>query len=502
MLDPVVFLAFSPILLLLVLMVFVRRPLFIAAPVAYLYTLLLVVTVWALGPGIVISSSMRGAYLAVDIIIIIFGAIFFLDFLKLTGLLDDIRLLLGSFSHDRRVQAILLVWFFGSFIEGTAGFGTPAAIVAPLLVGLGFPAISAIVLSLMGNNASVVFGAVGTPIRVGFVGLETSLVPLTAALIAGLAGLLVPVMILGFLAFGQRRNDLFWDGLAFSLWSGVCFMVPYVIASLFGPEFPSLVGPLVGLGLIILSLKFGVFVPKILWKSEHALPLRKSRPLVAILLPYGFLVGLLFVGKLFLRPFTFSLGEGFSFTVDLFNPGLAFVLAVALYCLVYRIKASVVVEASREAAGILLKPFVAILFLAGMVYLMINSGSSGVTGMVSLIGGLLNSPYLYVVAPFVGAFGSFIAGSATVSNLIFGTPQQVAASFQGYAGHDVLALQAAGAGAGNMIALTNIVAAQATVKRHGDELEILGKMLGFCLLYLFLVVIFGFFVRWLSKSFF
>jgi len=111
--------------------------------------------------------------------------------------------------------------------------------------------------------------------------------------------------------------------------------------------------------------------------------------------------------------------------------------------------------------------------------------------MVNIISNLFKSPSLIFFSPFIGGFGAFIAGSATVSTLLFGSFQYSAAIDLGLSISALLALQVIGAGVGNMIALTNIVAAEATVKIHGYEHEILRKTIIPCIIYLLIVAIIG-----------
>jgi len=117
--------------------------------------------------------------------------------------------------------------------------------------------------------------------------------------------------------------------------------------------------------------------------------------------------------------------------------------------------------------------------------------SSGITSMVNIIANVFKSSLLIFFSPFIGAFGAFIAGSATVSTILFGSFQYSVAIDLGLSVSVLLALQVIGAGIGNMIALTNIVAAEATVKIHGYEHEIIRKTIIPCLIYLILVVILG-----------
>ncbi|PIV86798.1 hypothetical protein COW49_03295 [Candidatus Kaiserbacteria bacterium CG17_big_fil_post_rev_8_21_14_2_50_51_7] len=130
---------------------------------------------WHIVPDVLFISYANGFFVAFDIFIIIFGAIFFLKIIQELEVIKNVSYYLEHFSRDYRIQIIILAWFFENFIEWTAGFGTPVAVVAPLLVGLGLPVISALVIALLGNSASVVFGAAGTPIRTGFARFDVSL---------------------------------------------------------------------------------------------------------------------------------------------------------------------------------------------------------------------------------------------------------------------------------------------------------------------------------------
>ena len=95
---------------------------------------------------------------------IIFGAILILNTLKQSGAMETINHGFRGVTTDRRNQVIIIGWLIGAFIEGPAGFGTPAALAAPLLVGLGFPSLAAAMSTLILNSSPVSFGAAGTPI--------------------------------------------------------------------------------------------------------------------------------------------------------------------------------------------------------------------------------------------------------------------------------------------------------------------------------------------------
>ncbi|MFW5725130.1 MAG: L-lactate permease, partial [Bacteroidota bacterium] len=137
-------LAFLPIALIFILMAGLRQPATRAMPLAFLLTLLLAIFVWNTQWNWIFAASLNGVVIAFKILLIVFGALTLLFTLRESGAIEVINNYFTSISPDKRVQAIIITWLFGSFLEGAAGFGTPAAIVAPLLLSLGFPALAAV----------------------------------------------------------------------------------------------------------------------------------------------------------------------------------------------------------------------------------------------------------------------------------------------------------------------------------------------------------------------
>ena len=159
--------AVAPIVLAAVLLVAFRMAAKFAMPAVYVAAVLLAWAVWRVDLLHIAAATIQGMFITVDILLIIFGAILLLKTLEHSGGLAAIRASFQNISRDRRVQVIIIGWLFGSFIEGSAGFGTPAAIAAPLMVALGFPAMAAVMLGMMIQSTAVTFGAVGTPILIG-----------------------------------------------------------------------------------------------------------------------------------------------------------------------------------------------------------------------------------------------------------------------------------------------------------------------------------------------
>ena len=160
-------LAFLPIAVVALFLVVLRWPASRAMPLSYLTAAGLALLVWQVAFVDVAAATFKGLVIATSLLYIIFGAILLLNTLRESGALQVIRRGFMDVSPDRRVQVIIIAWLFGSFIEGAAGFGTPAAVAVPLMVGLGFPAMAAVVSGMVIQSSPVSFGALGTPILVG-----------------------------------------------------------------------------------------------------------------------------------------------------------------------------------------------------------------------------------------------------------------------------------------------------------------------------------------------
>jgi lactate permease len=451
---------------------------------------------WKILPTLLLISFGKGFFVAFDIFIIILGAIFFLSLLEKIGVIKNISYYLEHFSLDYRLQIILLAWLFEAFIEGTAGFGTPVAIVAPLLVGIGLSPIRALVIALLGNSAAVVFGAVGTPIRVGFAGLNTTTVPLISAII-NCSGFIIPVFMLWIITKGRvNRKKEFLSGLPFAIWAGIAFVIPSVFAVALGQEFPTIIGSIIGVILILITTKFGLFVPKEQISLNDRVKLRSSMSATQAFLPYGILILFLILGKIFLGNKGIDIPFGFTHSFNLFNPGFAFILASIVVALIWKSKKEIVIPLMSKSFTGAINPFLVIVSTSVLVQLMINSGQnhSGFPAAITLIAKVFETSFLPFFTPFIGAFGSFITGSATVSNIMFGNFFNTASIFLGYNVSLILSLAVVGASAGNMIALSDMLAAQAVLGVKNQERQILKGVFIPCVSFLIIVGIIGMFL--------
>lgn len=511
---PQLFTALMPLLSVFVLLVLLRLPARQAMPLSLVCTVLLAYLVWQMPLQQLAAAMAEGLVIALTIVWIVFGAILLLKVLQQTGAIEVIKQGFSQVSSDKRVQLIIIAWLFGSFLEGAAGFGTPAAIAAPLLVALGFSPLSAVVLALIADSSAVSFGAVGTPVLVGLAqgapGLEAATlvkIALTAISIDIIVASALPLIMLLMYCRFFATTPSWRAGFAmapFALLSGFAFTVPaYFVALWLGPEFPSVLGAMAGLALICFLARQGILLPKTAQTSPAPLQAAVTQfGLLRAWLPYVIVALLLVLSRIpelpikaLLQSVHISwpaiLGSAISVTVaPLYLPGTLFVLTALLALWLQRGNATHLKAALRQSRTMLWPSLIALCAAVPMVRIFLQSGvnDAGLKAMPMALAELaatqLSNMWL-VMAPLVGALGSFIAGSATFSNLMFASFQQAMAVDAGLSMQLVLALQMLGANAGNMICVVNVVAAASVVGLNGREGEIIRytllPMLYYCL---------------------
>ncbi|WP_425040487.1 L-lactate permease [Primorskyibacter sp. S187A] len=530
-------LALLPIATVFLLLVVLARSAKFSMAVAYGVTALTALFLWGTAPEVVAGASVNGVVTAVSLLFIVFGAILLLYTLEESGGIRSIRLGFARISPDRRVQAIIIAWLFGALIEGASGFGTPAAIAAPLLVAMGFPAMGAVMIALIIQSTPVSFGAVGTPILVGVkTGLvdqplvEGAIAPMgfmdylmhiatNVAMVHAMIGVLIPLLMVAMLTrfFGEKRS--FREGLRawkFALFAGFAFTVPYyIIAALLGPEFPSLVGGIIALLIVVPAARKGWFLPKddfqfppraeweANWSGDHHQEQHEDPPIHGRVMhtmrawaPYGVVVVLLVLTRtipeikaLLVSPSVtlamsdlFGSGIGVKVT-PLYLPGSILIAASLLTIPLHKMPIKTYSHAFRAAVRTMIKAAPALLLAVPMVKVFLNSASESMASMPIVLAESIAAAAgesWSLFAPTIGAMGAFVAGSNTISNMMFSlfqfsTADQIGLGAAGAA--IVVALQAVGGAAGNMICVHNVVAASATVGLINREGEIIRKVL-------------------------
>lgn len=524
-------LAVAPIALAAVLLVGFRAPARAAMPLVFLAAVAIAFWVWGMSPAQIGAASLQGLVITFDLVWIIFGAILLLKTLEHSTALHVIKDGFSQISPDRRIQVVILCWTFGAFIEGASGFGTPAAVVAPLMVALGFPTMAAVMLGMMVQSTPVTFGAVGTPILVGVTnGLDdpgilaraqeagipydeyVRMIGLMSAGLHAVIGVVMPLFMIVMMTRFFGKNRSWTEGLSaapFALFGGLAFVVPYFLTAwLLGPAFPSLLGGLIGLVVVTLAARAKFLTPKDTWDfpEESSWPAEwlgkikvdteaAGKPginLVMAWIPYVLVAAFLIITRLpvfgvgdLLRSAAISfpniLGTDISAsTTPLYLPGSIFIAVVLITVFLHRMRPSELGKAVGSALGVLMGAGFVLVFTVPMVRIYINSGvnESGFDSMPIVMAEWVATNVGGVWPAFAGAvggFGAFIAGSNTVSNLTFALFQHGVADALMISAAMVVALQAVGAAAGNMVAIHNVVAASATVGYLGKEGLILRK---------------------------
>jgi lactate permease len=482
----------SPFILFLFLL-FVRKvPLFWVTLITLIAVLLIATFYWQVYPSYIVGSVIKGFLVALDIFFIIFGAIFFLEILKQAKVTENVGYYLESVSKDMRIQVIFLAWFFENFLEGTAGFGTPATIVAPLLIGLGISPLNAVIITLLGNSSSVVFGAVGTPIKVGFAGLGGVNISYYASLINSV-GIFVPAFILWFVTKNKQNGKTeFIEAFPFAIWSGIAFIVPSIFVTLLGHEFPSILGSVIGLVLVLLTTKLGWLIPKT-EKEMKDNPHKITLSITKVFFPYLSLIVLLVLGKIILGSYGLEIPNQISHKITFYNPGFAFVIAGIMAIFVYKINWDYFGTSIKKSFSRSLEPFLVIAFMSILSQVMLASTHNlhTIPSMVDVLSIHVKNNFMPLWAPIVGSFGSFLTGSATISNLMFGNFFAASAKSFNFDVDKILALVVVGGAAGNMIALGDIITAEAVVGLKNKEKTVLKEVIIPCVIYVTLVGLLG-----------
>lgn len=475
------FLSAAPILLVLALILGARMSAAAAGGAAVTLALALSLTgvAGSLDMTGVIGSVAEGVFLAATILWILIAALSIHQLQTDGGALTLLKDSLAGFASSRMALALIVGWFFALFLEGVAGFGTPVALAAPLLVGFGFAPVQAVAIALIGHAGGVAFGAVGTPVLA-----QELLVGLSAGEIAAWTGILNAVIVavlMAFFALAARggSDDVGSSMLPAGALAAGGFLLPMVaVAVLVGPELPTVIGALLGGAAFVAFARHGAPEP------DGATPWRAIAIAAA---PYLATVGLIILTRLAppLRAalsgptveWTLFSAFGGSFE-PLYHPGTMLILGLLIGAMVQRrpwgaVGASMAAAARRLApvalALVVMLSLSRVMLHAGMIEALAEAAAAGAGDLWPL------------AAPAVGALGSFVTGSATASNILFTNLQATAAADLGLPVVDIVAGQGIGAAVGNIISPLNVIAGAATVGLAGREGQILRKTVPACL---------------------
>ncbi|MCQ2553130.1 MAG: L-lactate permease, partial [Clostridia bacterium] len=276
-----------PLIICVVLMIGLNMGAKKALPITWLLTCVVALLVWKQPVIQVVARSISGALGSIGTLVIVFGAILVMNTLKQSGAVSTIQTMFMNINPDRRIQVVIIGFIFGAFIEGAAGFGTPAALAAPLLISVGFPPLCAAVVALIYNSVPVSFGAVGTPTNTAATVILASVKEIhpemeqadVAAELAkwtslGHAACCLFIVFIGVFImckmFGKNKSskDAF-AVLPFCLGVSIIFDIFYLgIAWTIGPDIASLLAAIITLFVVIFMANKGILCPKETWDFE------------------------------------------------------------------------------------------------------------------------------------------------------------------------------------------------------------------------------------------
>ncbi|ERM82729.1 hypothetical protein P872_04215 [Rhodonellum psychrophilum GCM71 = DSM 17998] len=441
---------------------------------------------WGNGVFPFLASLISALTGTVNISMIIFGAIFLYQIMEQKSYISGIKDSLAAIHPDKSFKFYFLAFFLTAFFESVAGFGTPGAIVPLLLISLGYSPLLSIAVVLLIDGLFAMAGAVGTPVTAGFqIPLELPIEAVSNIYLystAGifLAGMVILVFVLVFLKRETTENNPTYAWILY-----FAIMAPLVLGSFYLRELTGIIAA------VVMAVVSYIFLFKN--KKIHLKPW----------MPYLVLVILLLLPKIFTGladflaykvEFKAILGTNVSAGLQpLRSPLLPFLIASAFALfLVKDFKFDWKPAVSKTfAVFLVLFPSLAI------TQLMLNSGSAQMPSMIDAVAAeFIKTGQAYpLISPMIGILGTFISGSTTVSNIIFGSVQNSSAVSLGLNPQIVLSMQLMGASLGNAVCLFNIIAA-AAVAGVSDYASILKKCLLPVLLASLVVSVFAYFLIW------
>jgi lactate permease len=491
-------LAFLPVLAVLILMLRFRWGGAQAGAVGWAVALLVAVVRFGAGVRLLGYAQLKGLLLTFFVLYVIWGALLFYRTTDEAGAVEAIGEGLPRLTPDRGMQALLLGWVFGTFLQGVSGFGVPVAVIAPLLVGLGFPPLAAIVIPSVGHPWAITFGSLGS-----------SFFALMAA--TGRSGpSLAPwsAIMLGFACLGCGAATLWAAGGKRALRSGLLTLLviglPMAVT-----QYLVVTNGLWSIGAMtagLIGLVIGVAWAR--WRQTRKSRIRHGQdhhenhehdghesalPLGWALAPYALLIAIVLLaqlvppvhgilGQVVLRIQFPMLATGRGWvvpaeegrTINLFgHPGALLVYASLATYVLYRWRGYYAPGAARRIGqGVVSRAIRSSLGTAAMVGMAVTMEHAGMTHQLANGIAQLAGPAFPLVAPFIGALGAFMTGSNTNSNVIFGDLQQSVAALVGVSPLIILAGQTAGAAIGSAFAPAKVIVGCSTVEaEEGPALQ-------------------------------
>jgi len=504
-------LAFIPIALILILMVGFRWGAARSGGVGYLSALLIAIIVFGSGAGLLAYSHTKALLLTIDVLFVIWAAFLLYRVADEAGAITTIGLSLPHLTADKGVQALIIGWVFASFLQGVGGFGVPVAVIAPILVGLGFSPLQAVVIPSLGHGWAVTFGSLGSSFiaLMAATGLPAEVLAPPAALFLSLAGpvtgffvahaadgfkamrrLAVPILVLGF-AMSLTQFLVATNGL----WNIAAFCAGMVGLIISIPLARRYHGP---------DVENGSFDRRTLLIAVSGYV-----ALIAVTLGVQLIPGVkAFLGQIILQVdfpeiktvlgYTTPAGPG-RVIAPFRHAGAILTVSSIIAYLIYR-RAGLYEKGApkRILTGMVKRVMSSSVSIASMVAMAVIMQHSGMTDTLAR-GLAFSMGWAYpVVAPWIGALGAFMTGSNTNSNVVFGALQLRTAQLLGYSAAIILGAQTAGAALASILAPTKIVVGASTAGMAGKEGDVLRKLIAYTAVLLVFLSILALISVWLD----
>jgi len=479
--------------MLIVLLGVFKVPAHKACASSLLVTVILAISIWKMGLLNAALSVLEGALLGMwPIMIVIIAALFTYNLSLYTKSMDVIKNMLSGITSDRRIHVLILAWGFGGFLEAVAGYGTAVAIPASILAALGFEPIFAAFICLIANTVPTAFGAIGIPVTTisKVTGLDLSAISYFTGLQLTPFIILIPIVLVIMTTRSIKGLKGVWG---ISIASGLSFAIPQFLAAKYiGPELPALIGSLVSLGVTTVYAKA-------LEKNKGTRSASRIKLKQGILawMPYLLIfIFVMFTSPLFpaisdpLGHIKTSLyvynGPGASISEFkwILNPGTLIIAAAVIGGMMQGTKLHEIIKIFLSTVKQLSKSIVTVLSIVALAKVMGYSGmiASVASLIASVTGGLFP-----LISPVIGALGTFITGSDTSANVLFGKLQAEVAGTISVNPSWLAAANTAGATAGKMISPQSIAIATSATGLIGSEGKLFNMTVKFCILYVLLL---------------
>lgn len=492
--------AMIPVLWLIVSLGVLKMPAHKTCSFTVILTLAIAIICWRMKFIDGITATVEGMAIALwPILLVIVAALFTYNLAVETKTMDVIKKMLSSITTDKRIQVLILAWGFGGFLEAVAGYGTAVAIPASILASLGFNPLFAAVICLLANTVPTAFGALGIPVTTLATVTGLEVVHLSYVTSIQLAGFIVLIPFL-LVILTEKSIKALKGVVGITLVSGITFAVPQVfIAKYLGADLPALVASICSMACTILMAK-AMNKEKVETK-EDKIGLKEG---VLAWLPYILLCGLILIASPLVPSINSLLAKASSnihiYTGDatsttafswINTPGMMILIATFIAGLIQKLKFTYMLDVLKRTIIQLKTSFITIMSIVAISKIMSHSG---MTSSISFGLCVITGSFYPLIAPLLGAIGTFVTGSDTSANILFGALQTEAAKSLSIDPYWIAAANTAGATAGKMISPQSIAIATSATGLIGSEGKILSTTVKYCLGYVIilgLIVYFG-----------